>query len=559
MALKFPVKEHLDVHCLVIGTGIAGLSVALSLAEQRADISILVASKSDVGDTNTTKAQGGIAAVLSSKDTFEDHIKDTLDAGRGLCDRNAVEQLVTHGPEEIASLVERGMRFDDSLGKEGGHSKRRVAHGADATGAGIQKALIESLRKNPHIKLKENHFCVRLLTAGRGTKKHCTGAVLLDLKDQHCVLVHAQAVLLATGGAGQLWSHTSNPPVATGDGVWLAYEVGAQLADLEFMQFHPTTLAVPSARNFLLTEALRGEGAFLRNERGERFMESYPSQELAPRDVVSQAIWREYQRRGGKVFLDVRHFDPEFLKRRFPTVLRAVKEHGLNPSRDLIPIVPAAHYLCGGIRTDLCGRSSLNGLYAIGECACTGVHGANRLASNSLLEGVVFARAAVRDLTSRFPLIPPRALRTISSIDLALLPLGKSDALRTTLTKKMWQHVSLFRNKEGLERALKEIREIAACFAQPGGPVLTGDVDELRRLLELRGMVGMARLLTLSALFRTESRGCHQRMDFPNDNQDNQSNQLWLQRIVIERGRDPTLVPLVGTTTKSLVHQIVPH
>ena len=221
--------------------------------------------------------------------------------------------------------------------------------------------------------------------------------------------------------------------------------------------------------------------------------------------------------------------------------------------------MPAAHYLCGGIRTDLCGRSSLNGLYAIGECACTGVHGANRLASNSLLEGVVFARAAVRDLTSRFPLIPPRALRTISSIDLALLPLGKSDALRTTLTKKMWQHVSLFRNKEGLERALKEIREIAACFAQPGGPVLTGDVDELRRLLELRGMVGMARLLTLSALFRTESRGCHQRMDFPNDNQDNQSNQLWLQRIVIERGRDPTLVPLVGTTTKSLVPQIVPH
>lgn len=548
MALKFPVKEELDVHCLVIGSGIAGLNLAVSVAEQLEAKGIqplvLVASKSTLDNTSTRRAQGGIAAVLGKDDDFEHHINDTLAAGRGLCDRPAVVRLVKKGPEAISTLTERGTHFDTSLGKEGGHSRRRIAHSADSTGAEIQSALCETARKHKGIMLKEHHFVLRLLTTDSGEKRKCTGALIVDLKTGECIKVKAKAVVLATGGAGHLWEYTSNQSGTTAEGIWLAYKAGAQLSDLEFVQFHPTTLDVPGAVNFLLTEALRGEGAYLLNKKGERFMQEHPQKELAPRDVVSQRIWKEHE--NGKVFLDMRHLDADFLKKRFPTIVKACEEHNLNPSKDLIPIVPAAHYLCGGIRTDLSGKSSLPGLYGIGECACTGVHGANRLASNSLLEGTVFALSAAKEIVSELEAEQEkRGAADGATIEIALPKAEFCWELRSRLRTIMWKHVGLLRNGKDLKTAalgLSSIESEAADAAN--GTSGSKSYKDLRALLEFKGMLGIAQLTVRSALLRTESRGNHQRVDFP------ESSDGWLKHIILESGKKPSFSPTAGLLTR---------
>lgn len=544
MALTFPVTEQLDVHCVVIGSGIAGLSLAVSVAEQLEERgiepSVLVLSKSTLDNTSTRRAQGGIAAVTGKDDDFRYHIKDTLAAGRGLCDRRAVTQLVRGGPEAIRILTRCGARFDSSLGKEGGHSRRRIAHTDDSTGAEIQRALCEAACNHRAIVLKEHHFVLELLTSGSGRKRKCTGCLIINLKTGECITVQAQAVVLASGGAGHLWEHTSNQSGTTAEGIWLAYKAGAQLSDLEFVQFHPTTLDVPGAVNFLLTEALRGEGAYLLNEKGERFMAAHPQKELAPRDVVSQAIWREHE--SGKVFLDMRHLDAGFLRKRFPTVVAACEEHGLDPSKELVPIVPAAHYLCGGIRTGLEGRSSLPGLYAIGECACTGVHGANRLASNSLLEGTVFALTAARDIASVLQgRERKRAAGRSAPVKIALPEAEFCWELRTRLRETMWKHVGLLRDEHGLKEAAAELSAIGAeaAGAADGAPD-SKSYKDLRALLEFDGMLGAAKLIVQSALLRTESRGSHQRTDYP------KTSARWARHIVLENGKKPAFSRTAG-------------
>ena len=499
------------VRCLVIGGGVAGLSAALAVADaipegQR----VLVASKSP--ETNTSKAQGGIAAVVGRDDTFESHVHDTLEAGRALCDRHAVENLVRQGPEAIRELLARGVRFEASLGREGGHAQRRISHVADKTGAAIQEALSRAVRSHPRIEVLEQHLATQLTVEGR-----CTGATLLDMRKKRETKMHADAVVLATGGAGRLWQRTSNPESATGEGLWLAYQAGAELADLEFMQFHPTTLALPQARNELLTEALRGEGGHLIDADGARILADHPLRELAPRDVVSQRIWRSVQL-GVDVFLDVRHLSRELLVTRFPTLMETCATYGLDPAEQPIPVIPAAHFLCGGIRTDLSGTSSVPGLYAVGECACTGVHGANRLASNSLLEGAVFGRtAALRILTEK-----PRGTQAPPQ------DVGRSAhhaAPSDSLTSLMWRLVGMQRDEQGLLEAIAGLASLQPTVEQ--------------------GMLGVAMLITTSALLRQESRGCHQRSDFP------ATREEWRRRIVLSRNAPPRMEPVAEEKQES--------
>jgi L-aspartate oxidase len=493
----------METDFIVIGSGVAGLRASIELAKSGARVTVL--TKDKASESNTEYAQGGVAVVLSDDDNAELHEEDTLVAGAGLCDAEAVETLVTEGTRYIKQLIEWGTEFDREGGKlvftqEAAHSRRRILHAhGDSTGKEIVRALIARARQEKTIVLMPFANTESLITAdGR-----CAGVRFLDpiLRAPREIL--AKAVILCTGGAGQLYLHTTNPPVATGDGMAMAYFAGAEMADMEFIQFHPTALSLENAPRFLLSEAMRGEGGILRNKFGERFMGNYDERlELAPRDIVSRSIVAEMRRTGTRhVFLDMTALSEDFLKERFPKIYETCKFYGLNIATDLLPVSPASHYCMGGIRTDLHGRCTLAGLYAAGEVTCTGVHGANRLASNSLLEGLVFgARAgeAMVEDNSKFKIQNSKLENPKSEI-----PNPKSDGLATAVKKRvkrvMWERVGILRDKDSLRRALKEFEQIS----------------QANLSVSSRNFVTLAGLVATAALWREESRGGHFRNDFP--------------------------------------------
>ncbi len=500
----------LETDFIVVGSGIAGLRAAIELAQAGARVTVLTKDRTD--ESNTEYAQGGIAVALSEEDKVSLHEEDTLAAGAGLCDERAVRVMVEDGPRYIQELIEWGTEFDREGGRlvftrEAAHSRRRILHAhGDSTGREIVRALIARARAERAIAFV-SHAATESLVVSDG---RCCGVRYLDPLVRAARELRARAVILASGGAGQVFQHTTNPHVATGDGMAMAYAAGAELADMEFVQFHPTALNIEGAPRFLLTEAMRGEGGILRNELGKRFMTRYHERaELAPRDIVSRAIVAEMQRTATRtVYLDMTAFDKKFLAHRFPTIYDTCLRYGLDISRDLLPVSPAAHYCMGGVRADLSGRSSLQGLYAAGEVSCTGVHGANRLASNSLLEGLVFGaragRAAAEDCmslnASNFDKQGAEEETAVRQLEEAHYKPGDvSFAVRKRVRRLMWERVGILRTREGIERALREFEQIAQ---SPLGRAS-------------RNFLSVANLIALSALWRVESRGAHYRMDFP--------------------------------------------
>jgi len=491
----------LETDFIVIGSGVAGLRAAIELASSGARVTVL--TKDKASESNTEYAQGGVAVVLSDDDNAELHEEDTLVAGAGLCDVEAVETLVTDGTKYIKQLIDWGIEFDKEGGKlaftqEAAHSRRRILHAhGDSTGKEIVRALIARARQEKKIVLMPFANTESLiLQDGR-----CVGVRFLDpiLRAPREIL--AKAVILCTGGAGQLYLHTTNPPVATGDGMAMAYFAGAEMADMEFVQFHPTALNIENAPRFLLSEAMRGEGGILRNKFGERFMGNYDERlELAPRDIVSRSIVAEMRKTGTRnVFLDMTALSEEYLKERFPKIYETCKFYDLNIAKDLLPVSPASHYCMGGIRTDLNGRSTVAGLYAAGEVTCTGVHGANRLASNSLLEGLVFGARAGEAMVadnSKFR-IQNSKLEHLKS-EILNLESGIATAVKKRVKRVMWERVGILRDKDSLKRALKE-------FAQ---------IEQANLSISSRNFVTLAKLIATSALWREESRGGHFRNDF---------------------------------------------
>jgi L-aspartate oxidase len=479
-------------------------------------------------DAATNMAQGGIASVMSTVDSFEAHIKDTLSAGAGLCHEKIVDKVVRAGPECIHRLAEIGVRFSGKsahgeydLGREGGHSHNRVVHAADFTGRAIEEALIRATRTHENIDIHEHHYAIDLITQHQlkqgltpGEKPVCYGAYVLDLERHSVEVFRARATLLATGGGGRVYVHTTNPDIATADGVAMAYQAGARIANLEFVQFHPTTLYHPQAESFLISEAVRGEGGRLILKSSELVMKKYhPLAELAPRDVVARAIDSELKRTGDQcVYLDVTHLGREFLEERFPTIFRRCQELGIDISREPIPVVPAAHYFCGGVITDEFGKTDIANLYACGEVAMTGMHGANRLASNSLLEAVAFAEFAAERIESgggglmNIPDIP--AWDESGVFDSEEWVIVSHD--RNTLTRMMWDYVGIVRSDNRLLKARERCRLMAR------------DIREFYRqnpvrfdVIELRNMATTAQLLIECALMRKESRGLHYNVDHP--------------------------------------------
>jgi L-aspartate oxidase len=510
LGIEPPGRRQFDV--LVLGGGIAGLTAAIGAA-RRWRVGLL--TKSTFDDTTTFLAQGGIAAALGESDSPDLHFQDTVNAGAGLCDEEAVRVLVNEGPDRVRELMQVCPRFDRVdgeivLGREGAHSVARVVHaGGDATGSEVSSALAEAARVGSRVQLYENEFVIDLLTVdGR-----CVGALSMDLTDGAMTLNFAMVTILATGGAGQVWARTTNPHVATGDGIAMAYRAGAALRDLEFVQFHPTGLAVPGQETVqLITEALRGEGAFLRNQSGERFMVGRdPKAELAARDVVVRGMVAEMRREGvDYVNLDATHLDPQMLHERFPTVSHGLAAYGLDLARDLVPVAPVCHYFIGGVHTDVWGRTTVPGLYASGECASTGVHGANRLASNSLLEGLVFSDRVVRDLDRyigrlgedvrrlRFELPQPSPGRSQSS---------NVNAVRARVRALMSAKVGVLRSGEDLQAAVDELRDLYSNLRL---------ADEGPREYELLNLLTLATGVAQAALRRTETRGVQLREDYPN-------------------------------------------
>jgi L-aspartate oxidase len=493
---------------LIIGSGIAGLRAAVELAGAG---SVVLLTKAEPREGNTGYAQGGIAAAVGPDDSPELHAADTIAAGDGLCDEQAVAVLVGEGPGYVRELMAWGAAFDrdsngfPALAIEGAHSARRVLHAHDSTGREISRVLWSKVAGLPGVQTLTHARAVDLVLRDDG---RCLGARFL-LDDGTVGSAWAGAVLLATGGAGQVYSDTTNPPVATGDGLVMAYRAGARVIDLEFVQFHPTALRVPGHPRFLLSEALRGEGARLLNEDGEPFMRQYdPGGDLAPRDRVSRAIERETQRTGHPVYLSLQHLDPDFVHARFPLVTDTCRAAGLDLARERIPVGPAAHYLMGGVETDLDGRTSIPGLFAAGEVACTGVHGANRLASNSLLEGLVFGARAGRAMTlgerSRHETgstAVPRPERAAAAFGIA----------EHEVQALMWRHAGLFRDDQGLHRALSTLEELWRDLQGRDGPAGALDLGTWR----LVSLVTLGRLIVRAALRRTESRGAHYRTDYP--------------------------------------------
>jgi len=508
--------------CLVIGGGVAGLTFALEAANE-ADV--IVIFKRTLDDSSTSRAQGGIAAVLDPADSFEAHVRDTLESGRGISHRDVVEMVVRDGPERIRELIRLGTEFSKDengstehegldLTKEGGHSARRIVHAADLTGAEVQRALLEAARANARIQLLEQHMAIDLIDLSRHGSDHLiAGAYVLDQVSGKVHTFVAKATVLATGGAGKVYLYTSNPDVATGDGVAMAYRVGAQIANLEFFQFHPTCLYHPQAKSFLVSESLRGEGGILRLQDGTPFMEKYsPQKDLAPRDVVASAIDSELKRTGDDyVLLDMTAEPADFLRERFPNIHRECMKYGIDMTTDPIPVVPAAHYSCGGVRVDKNGHATVRGLWAIGETSCTGLHGANRLASNSLLEGLVYGRRAALSVRSHMqkgpiPDPPDWDIGEAAPSDEAVVVTQNWDELR----RFMWNYVGLVRSDRRLERAGRRIalleEEIREYYWRH---LVTID------LLELRNIALLAELIIKSAAFRKESRGLHFNRDHP--------------------------------------------
>lgn len=497
-----------QVDFLVIGAGIAGLSAAISLARHGR---VMVVTKEELAESNTAYAQGGIAVAMGGEEDVALHLKDTMDAGDGLVNREAAAVLVEQGPRRVQELLEWGTKFDRENGelmrtREGAHSRSRILHAnGDATGREIAVSLLRHVREMHAIELMEWTTGIDLLVEnGR-----VTGATLLDGEGGVRVVL-ARAVLLASGGAGQVYSDTTNPAVATGDGIAMAYRAGAEVSDMEFYQFHPTAFSMKGAPRFLMSEALRGEGAYLVNARGERFMEQYhPLRELAPRDVVARAITREGM--DGEVYLDMRHVKKD-LQARFPGISRFLAKYRLELGRDLIPVRPAAHYLMGGVRTDVHGRTSLPGLYAAGEVACTGVHGANRLASNSLLEGLVFgvlaAEAMIEDEgtgNSEQGTEGREAEGTAAPGGKSMTSEAATERWIAELRGLMWKYAGLLRDANGLREAQRGLDALAVTM--PRGI--------FRRALEARNLHTVASLIVAAALGREESRGAHYRNDFP--------------------------------------------
>ena len=524
-----------DFDVLIVGSGLAGLSAALHLAPTHR---VAVLTKRELHDGASGWAQGGIAAVLAEGDSLEAHIDDTLVAGAGLCDPAATRFVVEHAPECIDWLRGLGVGFSLEGGalhltREGGHSARRIVHAADATGAAVQRTLIEAVRATPGITLFEHHTLIDLVTGrrfGRASDAACHGLYALDAATDRVATFRAPHTVLATGGAGQVYLHTTNPDTATGDGIAAAWRAGCRVANMEFIQFHPTCLHHPHAKSFLISEAVRGEGGRLLLPDGTRFMPQHDARaELAPRDVVARAIDFEMKKHGlDCVQLDISHQSPAFLREHFPNILARCAELGIDITRAPIPVVPAAHYTCGGVLSDLAGRTDVPGLYAIGETACTGLHGANRLASNSLVECMVFARAAAQAIAqAQAPatvraMLPPWDDSRVADADEAVVISHNRDELR----RFMWDCVGIVRTAKRLERAAHRIAlltaEIEAFYAH---------FHVTRDLLELRNLVEVAGLIVRSAQARKESRGLHFSRDHP---------------VLAERAEPTILVPPAG-------------
>lgn len=508
ISAELDAVPELRVQVLVVGSGIAGLSAALSAARSAR---VLLVTKEELGETATNYAQGGIAAAIDEGDTPEQHVADTLVAGQGLCDEEAVRVLAKEGARLCQELVESGMPFDRINGHlhftmEGAHGRRRILHGdGDATGRVLQEFLQTRVQADPNITICTNHFVIDLLRQDG----ECHGALLLDNSYGRLLCVRAGATILCSGGAGQVFRETTNPACATGDGYSLAFRAGATLRDMEFIQFHPTTLYLAGAPRFLISESVRGEGARLVNAAGESFMERYdPRGCLAPRDVVSQSIMRElYRSNATCVYLDLRHLPKEQVLTRFPNIARICSLYGINLVSNLVPVRPAAHYFMGGIKTDLDGATTIRRLYAAGECASTGVHGANRLASNSLLEGLVFGHRAGEAAVEWGE---PALTRLYMSrpVGKVIAPLDLGDMLQS-LKALCWRDLGIFRTRS----RLLEAEKTTAFWAR----YVLVEQFRARGGFELQNMLTFARVALRSALLREESRGAHQREDFPNE------------------------------------------
>jgi len=508
---------------VVIGSGIAGLSFALKAAEKG---SVALVTKRGRADSNTAWAQGGVACVTSGEDSFDLHIRDTVAAGAGLCNGEAVRAIVTSGPERISELVDLGMHFDRretmngenelDLGKEGGHSKRRVLHFQDCTGMEIERTLLDQIAAHSRIEVMENHMAVDFITTGKlgyAMQNSCVGVYVLDESSGEVETLRSDVIVLATGGCGKVYLYTTNPDVATGDGVAMAWRAGATIANMEFIQFHPTCLFHPEVKSFLISEVVRGEGGVLLDARGRRFMEKHnPQKELAPRDIVARAIDAEMKRSGSKcVFLDITHKPADFVKSRFPHIYETCLQNGIDITKQPIPVVPAAHYQCGGVKTDLNGETSLRGLFAIGEVACTGLHGANRLASNSLLEGLVLAHSAFEKATRNRPPrvtfdLPEWRPGQVTDVDEMVVISHNWEEIR----RLMWDYVGIVRTDKRLQRAATRLRNLHAEVQE-----FYWNFKITTDLLELRNLVTVASLVVDCALSRKESRGLHFTLDYP--------------------------------------------
>ncbi len=535
-----PPTHHFDF--VVIGSGIAGLSFALKIAPR---FRVAIVTKRWAAESNTNYAQGGIAAVTGGDDSVELHVKDTLAAGAGLCRETVVRQILMEGPSRVAELIELGMRFTEEegespdgerhfdLGREGGHSRRRILHAKDATGREIERALLAGVAAQPNIRVFEEHFAIDFITTrklGHSGENRCVGVYVLDKAAGRVETFACRSVLLATGGCGKVYLYTTNPDVATGDGVAMAYRAGARVANMEFVQFHPTCLYHPKAKSFLVTEAVRGEGGVLRTVDGVEFMDRHhPLKSLAPRDVVARAIDSEMKRTGAAhVLLDITHKPARFIIDRFPNIYQTCLKFGMDITKEPIPVVPAAHYQCGGVVATVDGETAIAGLLAVGEVSCTGLHGANRLASNSLLEGLVCAHRAAEKMLAAPPdfselQMPDWQLGKAQNADELVVVSHNWDEIRRT----MWDYVGIVRTTKRLERAQKRIALLQEEIQQ-----YYWDFVVASDLLELRNIATVAELIVASALQRAESRGLHYNLDFQ------KADPAWAQRdTILSRAR----------------------